>query len=55
MRSAGHVGRTGERRGAYRVFVGEPKGISPLRISMSTCEEMLKWIFKECDEGRGVD
>jgi len=28
MRLAGHVARTGERRGVYRVLVGKPKGKS---------------------------
>jgi len=30
MRRAGHVARMGERRGAYRVLVGKPKGKRPL-------------------------
>jgi hypothetical protein len=30
MRRAGHVARMGERRGAYRVLVGEPEGNRPL-------------------------
>jgi hypothetical protein len=29
MRRAGHVACTGERRGAYRVSVGKPKGQRP--------------------------
>ena len=30
MRWSGHVAGTGERRGAYRVLVGKPKGNRPL-------------------------
>jgi len=30
MRWAGHVARTGEERGVYRVLVGKPKGKRPL-------------------------
>ena len=30
MRWAGHVGRMGEKRGAYRVLVGKPEGKRPL-------------------------
>ena len=30
MRWAGHVGRMGEERGVYRVFVGKPEGRRPL-------------------------
>ena len=30
MRWAGYVARMGERRGAYRVLVGNPEGRSPL-------------------------
>ena len=31
MRWAGHVARTGEERGVYRVLVGKPEGRRPLR------------------------
>jgi hypothetical protein len=30
LRWAGHVARMGERRGAYRAFVGKPEGRRPL-------------------------
>jgi hypothetical protein len=30
MRWAGHVARTGKRRGVYRVLVGNPEGMRPL-------------------------
>jgi hypothetical protein len=30
MRWAGHVARTGEKRNAYRLFVGKPEGKRPL-------------------------
>jgi hypothetical protein len=30
MRWAGHVGRTGEKRNSYRLFVGNPEGKKPL-------------------------
>jgi hypothetical protein len=32
MRWAGHVGRMGEKRNAYRILVGKPEGKRPLRI-----------------------
>ena len=32
MRSAGHVARMGEERGAYRLLVGKPEGRRPLGI-----------------------
>jgi hypothetical protein len=38
MRWAGHVARTGERRGVYRVFLGKPEGKKPLGRSR------LKWV-----------
>ena len=31
MRWAGHVARMGEKRGVYRVFLGNPEGKRPLR------------------------
>jgi hypothetical protein len=30
MRLAGHVARMGEKRNAYRIFVGKPEGKRPL-------------------------
>jgi hypothetical protein len=30
MRWTGHVARTGEKRNAYRILVGTPKGMKPL-------------------------
>jgi hypothetical protein len=47
MRWAGHIARTGERRGVYRILVGKPEGKRPLgrpRI-------ILRWIFKKCYVG----
>jgi len=41
-RWAGHVVRTGDRRGACRVFVGKRQGISSLRMPMRRWEDNFK-------------
>jgi hypothetical protein len=42
MRWAEHVARTGERRGAYRGFVGKPEGKRPLGRPRRRCENNIK-------------
>jgi len=54
MRLAGHVARTGERRGVYRVLVGKPEGKRPLRRSRLRWEENIKMDLQEVGCG-GVD
>ena len=38
----GHMARTGERRGAYRVLVGETEGKRPFARPRRRCEENIK-------------
>jgi hypothetical protein len=42
MRWAGHVARTGEGRGIYRVLVGRPEGKRPLGRSRRRWEDNMK-------------
>jgi len=42
MRSAGHVARTGERRGVYRVLVGKPEGKRPFGGPRHRWEDNIK-------------
>jgi hypothetical protein len=39
----------GEKRGAYRILVGRPKGRQPLGRLSSRWEDNIKWIFKKWD------
>jgi len=39
---AGHVERTGDRRGAYMVLVGKPKGKIPLETPKCRWEDTIK-------------
>jgi hypothetical protein len=55
MRSAGHVVRTGEGRGAYRILVGRPEGRNHLEDRGVDGRIILKWIFKKWDGGHGLD
>jgi hypothetical protein len=41
----------GERRGAYRAFVGKPEGRRPLERSRCRWEDNTKWIFERLDGG----
>ena len=43
----GHVSRTGERRGAYRVVVGKPEGKRPLERPKRKWEDNIKMDFQE--------
>jgi hypothetical protein len=42
MRGAGHVARTGDRRGVYRVVVGRPEGKKPLGEPSHKLEDNIK-------------
>jgi hypothetical protein len=48
--------RYGDRRGAHRVLVGKPGGKGPLaRCRRIGGRRKTKWLFKEYDEGHGLD
>jgi hypothetical protein len=53
MRWAGHVARTGERRGAYRIFVGITEGRRPLGRPSRRWEDNIKMDPQEA--GWGMD
>ena len=53
-RWAGHVARMGDRRGLYRVLVGEPDGRRPLRRPKRRWEDNIKMGLKEVGCG-GMD
>jgi hypothetical protein len=42
MRWAGHVARMGEKRGAYRIFMGRPEGRRPLGKPRRRWEENIE-------------
>jgi hypothetical protein len=42
MRWTGHVVRMGEKRNAYRIFVGKPEGQGPLRRTRRRWEDNIK-------------
>jgi hypothetical protein len=45
----GHVACVGERRSAYRIFVGTPEGKSHLEDLGMDGKSLLKWICKKWD------
>ena len=47
MRRAGHVARTGDRRGANRVKVGRPEGKTTLGRRKRRWEDNIKMVLKE--------
>ena len=47
MKWARHVARMGEKRGIYRVLVGEPEGKRPLERSRIRWEDNIKLDLKE--------
>jgi len=49
MRLAGHVARTRERRGVYRVLVGKPEGKRPLGRPRRRWEDNIKMDFRKWD------
>jgi len=50
-----HRARMGDSRGLYRVMVGKTEEKRPLGRSRRRWEEMLRWIFRNWDVGRGLD
>jgi hypothetical protein len=54
MRWAGHVARTGEGRGVYRVLVGKHQGKRPLGRPRRRWEENIKEYLQEVGYG-GMD
>jgi hypothetical protein len=46
MRWTGHVARVGEKRNAYRILVGKPKGKRPLQRCSRMWEDNIKWILE---------
>jgi len=51
MRWAGHVERTGKRRGVYRVLMGNLKERYHLKDPGVDGRIILIWIFRKCDLG----
>jgi hypothetical protein len=49
MRWAGHVARTGERRGIYRILVGRPEGKRPLGRPRRMGEDNIKMDLREIE------
>jgi hypothetical protein len=47
MRWAGHVARTGEGKGVYRVLVGKPEGRRPLGRPRRRWEDNIRMDFRE--------
>ena len=54
MKWAGHVERMGERRGVYRVLVGNPEGKRPRRRPRRRWEDNIKMDIQEVGCG-GMD
>jgi hypothetical protein len=54
MRWAGHVARTGEGRGVYRVLVGKPEGKRQLGRPRRRCDNDIKMDLQEVECG-GMD
>jgi hypothetical protein len=54
MRWAGHVGRMGEKRKAYRILVGKPGGKRPLGRPRRRWEDIIEMDFRELGWG-GMD
>jgi hypothetical protein len=54
LRSAGHVARIGQRRGAYRALVGKPEGRRPLGRPRHRWEDNIKMDRREVGWG-GMD
>jgi hypothetical protein len=47
MRWAGLVAHMGEKRGAYRIFIGRPEGRRPFGRHRRRCEDNIKMDFQE--------
>ena len=54
MKGAGHVGRMGERRGVYQVFVGKPERKRPLGRPKGRWKDNIKMYLQEVRCG-GMD
>jgi hypothetical protein len=54
MRWAGHVARMGEKRNAYRILVGEPKGKRPLGRPRRKWEDNIRMDLRQIGWG-GMD
>jgi hypothetical protein len=55
MRWEGHVARTGEGRGTYRILVGRPEGKRPLGRPRNRCENNIEIDLQEVGWGHGLD
>jgi hypothetical protein len=55
MRSAGHVARMGEQRGAYSILVGRPEGTRPLGRPRRRWDDNVKMDLQEVGWGHGLD
>jgi hypothetical protein len=55
IRWAGHVARTGEKRGAYRLLGGRPEGRRPLGRPRRRWEDNIKMDLQEVGWGHGLD
>jgi hypothetical protein len=47
MRWAGHVARMGEKRNAYRIFIGKPEGNRQLGIRRRRWEDNIRIDLRE--------
>jgi hypothetical protein len=54
MKWAGHVARTGERTGTYRVLVGKYEGKSPLGRSRRRWEDNIRMDIQKWDVGARI-
>jgi hypothetical protein len=49
MRWAGHVARMGEKRNAYRIFVGKPEGTRPLGRPRCRWKDNIRMDLRETE------
>jgi hypothetical protein len=52
---ANQVAFMGETRGTYRVLEGNPRERVHFEVTGVDGSIILKWIFKKCDGGHGLD
>jgi hypothetical protein len=55
LKSAGHITRMGERRGACKVLVGKPEGRRLLGRPRRSWEDNIKMDLTDVRWGRGLD